>query len=95
MLYVKSTELKNLGINADSVLEQLDNKSALRELSCNWYRLSIYTYSYTLDEVFYVEDLETNYHSPVGSLLLVAPGGPTQATREVELKPTYDYDLPF
>ena len=95
MLYVKSTELKNLGINADSVLEQLDKESALRELSCNWYRLSIYTYSYTLDEVFYVEDLETNYHSPVGSLLLVAPGGPTQATREVELKPAYDYDLPF
>lgn len=93
MLYVKSPELKNLGIDAGVVFEQLAEESALRELSGSWHRgIWCYAYSYTLDEVFYIEDAEPHYNSPVGSLLRVAPGRPPQVCKTIELKPL---DGPF
>lgn len=79
MLYVKSPELKNLGIDAATVFEQLAVESDLREFSGCWHRgIWCYAYSDTLNEVFYIEDVEPHYNSPVGSLLRVAPGRPHQ-----------------
>lgn len=97
MLYMKSCELKNLGIDAAEVFQLLNEESCLRELSGSWHRgIWCYAYSHTLDEVFYIEDVEPNYHSPVGSVLRVAPGRPPRVSRKVEIKPTiYDYDVPF
>ena len=97
MLYMKSSELKNLGIDAAEVLELLAEEDYLRELSGNWHRgIWCYVRSSTLNEVFYIEDAEPSYHSPVGSLLRVAPARPPRVSRKIEIKSTiYDYDIPF
>lgn len=97
MLYMKSSELKNLGIDAAEVFKQLNEEAYLRELSGNWHRgIWCYACSFTLDEVFYIEDAEPNFHSPVGSVLRIAPARPPRVSRKVKIKPTiYDYDVPF
>lgn len=92
MLYMKSSDLKNLGIDADEVLDALTVEDYLREISGNWHRgIWCYVYSTVLDKFFYIEDVEPNYHSPVGSVLRVAPERLHQASRKVE----NDCDLPF
>lgn len=97
LLYMKSSELKNLGIDAAAVFEDLAEESYVREVTGQWHRaIWCYAYSPTLDEAFYIEDMEPNYRSPVGSVLRVTPGRPTRVSRKVEIKPTiYDYDVPF
>lgn len=73
MLYVKSPELKNLGIDAAGVFEQLAEEHWLREVSGNWH-IGIYCYacSDTLDKTLFVEDMEPGFSSSIGSVLRVS-----------------------
>lgn len=73
MLYVKSCELKNLGIDAGVVFEQLAEEHWLREISGNWHcGVYCYAYSDTLDETVFIEDMEPRFTSAIGSVLRVS-----------------------
>lgn len=73
MLYVKSPELKNLGIDAGVVFEQLAEEHWLREVSGNWHMgIHCYAYSDTLDKTLFVEDMEPSSSSSIGSVLRVS-----------------------
>ena len=99
MLYMKSCELKNLGIDAAEVYEMLARESDLREYSGKWHLgISCYAYSTTLERMFHIEDLEPKYNSPIGSMLLVTGTEyPRIMNGSVERSTTiYDeYDIPF
>lgn len=96
MLYMKSSELKNLDIDAASVFEELSVESALREpLGEDWH-YGCYAYSPKLDTVFFVEDMEPNYHCDLGSLLRVYPTTRLHChERPSSEPPCYEVNIPF
>lgn len=96
MLYMKSSELKALGIDAAEVYFELSKEADLRELIGADWSYGCYAYSFRLDTVFFVEDVEPKYHSPIGSMLRVAPVSRLHYYEESkEESSVYDEDIPF
>ena len=96
MLYMKSSELKNLDIDAAEVFEELAVQDCLREtVGADWH-YGCYVYSSALDTTFFVEDMEPNYHSPIGSLLRVYPTSRIHCSDRLKSEsPCYEVNIPF
>lgn len=96
MLYMKSCELKNLGIDAAEVFEELAVEKCLREdLGADWH-FGCYVYSYKLDTQFFVEDMEPKEDSPIGSLFRVYPSSKLHCYTRTKAEPLcYEVDIPF
>lgn len=96
MLYMKSCELKNLGIDAAVVFEELSVQDYLRETVGEDWHCGCYIYTPVLDTTFFIEDMEPKYHSPIGSLLRVYPTSKLHCHKRPEGEPPcYEVDIPF